>query len=62
MAVSVDEREGELLLGKPRELFTAEEKIVEIDGTTDHDRFLLATRKELQSEPLRVVLDWTAGL
>ena len=61
MAVSVDVRKGQLVLGTPRELFTVEEKIVEIDVSGDHERFLLATREAVQSEPLRVVLDWTAG-
>ena len=32
------------------------------DPTPDHDRFLIATLAETQSEPLYVILHWYAGL
>lgn len=62
MAVAVEEREGRLLLGTPRELFTIEDTIVTADATGDHQRFLVATREREAGEPLHVILDWRADL
>jgi Tol biopolymer transport system component len=62
MAVSIEEREGRLALGTPEELFTIHDMIVASDATGDHQRFLLATRDEVVSEPLHVILDWPADL
>jgi Tol biopolymer transport system component len=62
MSVAVTERDGRLALGSPQELFTVEGTIATGDATGDHERFLLATRDEVDTEPLRVVLDWPADL
>jgi len=62
MAVSIDERQGTLTLGTPQELFTIHDTVVTTDATGDHERFLLATRDVVVSEPLHVILDWPADL
>jgi Tol biopolymer transport system component len=62
MAVSVAERDGSLVLGTPRELFSIDDTIVAGDATGDHERFLVATRNAVNTEPLRVILNWPAGL
>ncbi len=60
MAVAVEESDGKLSLGTPRELFTFDEPVQAGDATGDHLRFLVATREEAQSEPLYVILNWPA--
>jgi Tol biopolymer transport system component/tRNA A-37 threonylcarbamoyl transferase component Bud32 len=62
MAVAVEETGGTLTLGQPQELFTFEQAIQAGDVTGDHRRFLVATREEVQSDPLRVILNWPADL
>ncbi len=62
MAVSLTEGDGKLVLGAPAELFTVDGMIVDMDATSDHERFLALTRDEVGSEPLHVVLDWPAGI
>ena len=51
---------GNLTLGTPTELFQIVQNVVAWDAAGDHSRFLLATRPELASEPLHVVLNWLA--
>ena len=60
MAVDVEENDGKLSLGTPRELFTFDDPVQAGDATGDHLRFLVATREEAQSEPLYVILNWPA--
>ena len=60
--VSVEVQGDRLLLGKPRELFPIEDRVVTMDATPDHERFLVATRDEVGSEPLHVVLNWLGDL
>jgi len=62
MAVPVEPRGDRLALGTPQELFRVEGLIVSFDAAADHQRFLVATRAGIGSEPLRVVLNWTADL
>ena len=62
MAVEVTSGPNGLSLGGPFELFTVEDLIVECDATGDHERFLIATLTDLESKPLRVILNWDAGL
>ncbi len=62
MAVSVEEQQGRLVLGTPHELFVIHHTVIEWDATGDHTRFLVATRDEVSSEPLHVVLNWSADL
>ncbi len=62
MAVSVGAGPNGLTLGPPRELFELEGIIAVVDATGDHQRFLIATLAEVESEPLHVILDWDAGL
>ncbi len=61
MSVAVAERDGKLLLEPPLELFKFDDPIQTIDMTGDHQKFLVATREEAQSEPLRVILNWPSG-
>jgi Tol biopolymer transport system component len=58
MAVAVEERDGRLQLDTPRELFTIDGTIVDLDATGDHQRLLVATRDRVNSEPLHVVVNW----
>jgi dipeptidyl aminopeptidase/acylaminoacyl peptidase len=60
IAVTVDARDG-MQLGTPRVLFTIDERIVAFAPAADHRRFLVATREETASDPIRVVLDWNAA-
>ncbi len=62
MAVSVEYGPDGLKLGTPRELFSLDGVVAVADPTPDHDRFLIATLAETQSEPLYVILNWYAGL
>ena len=62
MAVSVEEQGGRLVLGTPHELFVIHDTVIDWDATGDHKRFLVATRDEIPSEPLHVVLNWPADL
>ena len=62
MAVAVEVQQNRLALGTPRELFAIERRVVTGDMTGDHQRFLLATRDKMPSEPLHVILNWPAGL
>jgi len=59
-AVAVEERNGKLQIGTPLELFTLDGSIVAWDAAGDHERFLVAKRDAMSSEPLHVVLDWSA--
>ena len=60
MAVTVEESDGKLSLGTPRELFTFDDPVQAGDATGAHLRFLVANREEAQSGPLYVILDWPA--
>jgi Tol biopolymer transport system component len=62
MAVSVAEEADGLKLGTPRELFSLDGVVAVADATLDHERFLIATLSETESEPLYVILDWFVGL
>jgi tRNA A-37 threonylcarbamoyl transferase component Bud32 len=62
MAVSIETGAAGLEFGVPHELFTVDERIAALDASGDHQRFLIATRDEIASEPLRVILDWQSGL
>jgi len=62
MAVSIEAGPGGLEFGVPRELFTIDERITALDASGDHQRFLIATRDEIASEPLRVILNWPSGI
>jgi hypothetical protein len=62
MAVAVTERDASLVLDTPRELFTIEDTIISGDATGDHQRFLFATRDEVNTEPLHVILNWPDNL
>ncbi len=60
MAVEVTVDDAGLALGQPEELFQIVQNVVAWDITGDHSRILLATRPELASEPLHVILNWDA--
>ncbi len=62
MAVSLEVQDRRLALGTPREMFSVDGQVVTADVTLDHERALVVSRDETASEPLRVILDWTAGL
>ena len=62
MAVSIDAGPSGFKLGTPVELFRIDDTIVTGDVTGDHQRFLIATRSDVGSEPLHVILGWHAGL
>ena len=61
MAVDVVHEDSGLRLGHPQELFQIVQNVIAWDVTGDHQRFLLATRPELESEPLYVVLNWNGS-
>ena len=61
-AVSVEPQGDRLKLGTPRVLFRIDGRIVTLDAAGDHQRFLVATQDGPDSEPLHVVLNWTADL
>ncbi|HET6277870.1 MAG TPA: DPP IV N-terminal domain-containing protein, partial [Candidatus Polarisedimenticolia bacterium] len=61
-AVSVEPQGDRLNLGTPRVLFRIDGRIVSFDAAGDHQRFLVATQDGPDSEPLHVVLNWTADL
>ena len=58
MSVSVDEQNGQLVLGRPTELFEVGATAIALDATGDFARFLIAVGDEQPREPLRVVLGW----
>ncbi len=60
MAVDITVDDTGLALGQPEELFQIVQNVVAWDITGDHSRILLATRPELASEPLHVILNWDA--
>ena len=62
MAVSVEEQQGSLVLGTPRELFAIRDTIVGWEATGDNQRFLVATVDEVSTEPLHVILNWPTDL
>ena len=62
MAVSVEEQQDRLVLGTPQELFVIRDGVVDWDATGDHKRFLVAIHDGTESDPLHVVLNWTADL
>ncbi len=62
VAVSVEPRDGGLVLGDPELLFHIPKFIAALDATSDHQRFLAAVREEADSVPVNVVLNWTADL
>jgi len=62
MAVSIDAGPSGFKLGTPVELFRIDDTIITGDVTGDHQRFLIATRSDVGSEPLHVILGWHAGL
>jgi serine/threonine protein kinase/Tol biopolymer transport system component len=62
MAVAIDLGAGSLELGVPRELFTIDGVMVAADATGDHQRFLIATRDALATQPIHVVLNWLSDL
>jgi hypothetical protein len=62
MAVAVDLRNGRPQLGTPEALFLLGRRTVSFAPTADHQRFLVATRAEMEDEPIHVVLNWTADL
>ena len=62
MAVSVAAQPGDLKLGTPQHLFTLNDVIAVGEPSADHQRFLIGARDESDSEPIHVVLNWTADL
>jgi Tol biopolymer transport system component/tRNA A-37 threonylcarbamoyl transferase component Bud32 len=62
MAVSVEVQGDRLLLGTPQELFRIDSMIVAVDATGDHERLLVASRDDVGSEPIHVVLNWRRDL
>jgi hypothetical protein len=61
-AVSIEPQGDRLKLGAPRVLYRIDVRIVSFDAAGDHQRFLVATQEGPDSEPLHVVLNWTADL
>jgi Tol biopolymer transport system component len=60
MAVDVGLSDAGVTLGRPHQLFQVLQNVIAWDITGDHTRFLLAARPELASEPLHVILNWSA--
>jgi Tol biopolymer transport system component len=60
MTVNVSIDDASLTLSQPEELFQIVQNVIAWDVTGDHSRFLLATRPELASAPLHVILNWDA--
>jgi Tol biopolymer transport system component len=62
MAVSIDFGDNGMTLGTPSPLFTLDPKIVAMDASGDHTRFLGALVDRVASDPLHVVLGWRNDL
>ncbi len=61
MAVALEPRDGKLRVDTPQQLFTLDGPVEGVDAASDHERFLVATRVEVHSEPLHVILNWPSG-
>jgi Tol biopolymer transport system component len=62
VAVAISRSGGTPSFGAPRPLFRIDGRVIAVDGDARLERFLVASNDATSSEPIHVILDWTADL